>query len=120
MLHTQRRRDGENGTLVRKYVFRVTATWNESDHGVAGFQSTVSSAIPKLLNPARDLQPECFWRAGRRRIFACALDQIRPVHASCGHADEHLVRAWLRTGDLVDSEGLTQHAGNGAHVRFGH
>ena len=72
-------------------------------------------AIADLGNHAGAFQAHGLRRAGRGRVHALALQQVRPVQAGRANVDQHLLRAGLRPRDRLQCQRRIGGCGDGEH-----
>ena len=81
-------RDGQHAIAMRGAEARIAAARHEGAYAVADLPAP--TLVRDRDHGARHFQPwDVRRRAGRRRVSALPLQNVRPVHARGGHPDEH-------------------------------
>ena len=124
--HRETGGDGEGGAGRRDGEARIAAARHEGRHRIA--DSVTADACSQRRDRAGDLKAGKVGGAGRRRVAAAPLEDVGPVHAGCGDADQHLAgsgprhrpldgRQHLRPARLPDRNGGH---GFGQRIHAGH
>ena len=100
--HTDATRHRQAKRRVRKGIFGIAAGSDERAYCVAFAQ--IRDAFAERYDVPGDLQPRHVAFAGRRRIFAGALQAIGTIDAGGGHLDQHFARAGLRHRGRYDTD----------------